>query len=81
MLEQQYDLEEEMRAVTVERYFSSHEKAEDRGEFSDTHAGRNIMNHALDNFVLGIEEWDPALIIARRHVIRHKYRSAAYSIT
>ena len=27
MLEQQHDLEEEMRAVTIDRYFSLHEKA------------------------------------------------------
>jgi DNA-directed RNA polymerase len=57
LLEQQMKLEEEMRTVTEERYFRTHEKAEDRGEFSETHTGRNVMSHVLDTFVEGIDAW------------------------
>lgn len=57
LLNEQLKLEEEMRSATTERYFKSHEKAEKRGEFSDTHSGRNILAAYLDTFVEGIEEW------------------------
>lgn len=57
LLKEQIKLEEEARVVTIERYFKTHDKAQERGEFADTHTGRNIMSHALDTFVVGIEEW------------------------
>ena len=57
LLNEQIRLEEEMRAVTVDRYFKNHEKAAERGEFADTHAGRNVMSAVLDKFVEGIDAW------------------------
>lgn len=57
LLKEQIKLEEEMRAATFNRYFSNHEKAAERGEYADTHAGRNVMTHVLDTFVEGIEAW------------------------
>lgn len=53
----QLDLETEMRAATRLRYFKTHEKAEEREEFADTHAGRNVFDHAFETFLKGIEEW------------------------
>lgn len=57
LLEEQMKLEEEMRCVTTDRYVKNHEKAEERGEFADTHSGRNVLSAYLDPFVAGIEEW------------------------
>ncbi len=53
----QYALEVEMREATRARYFSTHEKAEERDEFADTHAGNFILGHALESFSQGIREW------------------------
>ena len=57
LLEEQIKLEEEMRAVTTDRYYKTHEKAQERGEFADTHAGRNIMSAMLDTYTAGVDEW------------------------
>jgi len=57
MMNEQIALEAEMREATRYRYFRNHEKAEERDEFADTHAGRQTINHLLMKFIEGIEEW------------------------
>lgn len=57
MMPQQLLLEEEMRIATRERYFSLHEKAEDRSELADTHAGRNVFDHLYKPFLDELNEW------------------------
>lgn len=57
MMDEQFALEAEMREVTRARYYRMHEKAEEREEFADTHAGRNVFDHAFDTFLKGIEGW------------------------
>ena len=46
-----------MRGVTVKRYHSLHEKAADRSEFADTHAGKNVMRHITAPFEAAVEQW------------------------
>lgn len=57
MMNEQIALEKEMREATRARYFRNHEKAEEREEFSDTHAGRQTLDHLLDTFIKGIHVW------------------------
>ena len=57
LIEVQKKLEAEMRGVTTKRYHSLHEKASDRGEFSDTHSGKKLLAHALSAFEAGIYAW------------------------
>ena len=57
LIEEQKRLEAEMRGVTTKRYHSLHEKASDRGEFSDTHSGKKLLQHSLASFEAGIYAW------------------------
>lgn len=57
MMPEQLRLEEEMREETRNRYFRVHEKADDRGELADTHAGRNVFDAAFETFLQGINDW------------------------
>lgn len=57
LIEEQKLLEAEMRGVTTKRYHSLHEKASDRGEFSNTHSGKKLLQHALTAFEAGIYAW------------------------
>lgn len=57
MMNEQIALEAEMREATRARYFRNHEKAEERDEFADTHAGRQTLDHLLLTFIEGIEAW------------------------
>ena len=57
MMNEQIALEAEMREATRARYFRNHEKAEERDDFADTHAGRQTIDFLLLNFIQGIEEW------------------------
>lgn len=53
----QRELEVDMRVATRSRYFSNHEKASERGEFAETHAGRNTLKFMLGPFTDGVEAW------------------------
>ena len=57
MMNEQIALEAEMREATRARYFRNHEKAEERDDFADTHAGRQTLDFMLLNFIQGIEAW------------------------
>lgn len=57
LIDEQKRLEAEMRGVTTKRYHSLHEKASDRGEFSDTHSGKKLLEHSLQSFEAGIYAW------------------------
>jgi DNA-directed RNA polymerase len=57
LLKEQLKIEEDMRANTIDRYYSNHKKAAERGEWADTHAGRSLFDHTYDEFLKGIEEW------------------------
>ena len=57
LIQEQKKLEEEMRGVTTKRYHNLHEKAADRGEFSDTHAGKKLLAHSLSAFEASIYAW------------------------
>lgn len=57
LITEQKALEEEMRGVTIKRYHSLHEKAADRNEFADTHAGKNLMRHVTAPFEAAIHAW------------------------
>ena len=57
MMNEQIALEAEMREATRARYFRNHEKAEERDDFADTHAGRQTIDFLLLNFIQGIEAW------------------------
>lgn len=57
MMNEQIALEAEMREATRARYFRNHEKAEERDEFADTHAGRQTLDYMLKTFIEGIETW------------------------
>lgn len=54
---EQLRLEEEMLNETRARYFRLHENAQDRDEFSDTHAGRSIFDHLYKPFLDKLNEW------------------------
>lgn len=57
LLMEQFSLEEEMREATIEWYFQRHDKGAQKGDFANTHAGRNLFDHLFDNFIKGIEAW------------------------
>ena len=57
LLNEQLSLEEEMRQVTVDRYYRAHETAGERGEYADSHSGRNILAAYIDTFEQGIVDW------------------------
>ena len=57
MMNEQINLEAEMREATRSRYYRIHEKAEEREEFADTYTGRNVFDHAFDAFLAGIKDW------------------------
>ena len=56
-MQAQLTLEEEMRKATEVRYYRSHEKAEDRDEFAETHMGRSTLKNLIEPFISGIEGW------------------------
>lgn len=57
MMPEQLLLEEEMRSVTRHRYYKLHEKAEEREELAETHAGRNMFDHVFKAFLEEVEKW------------------------
>ena len=50
ILEEQKQLERFMREETISRYNRLHDKAQKRGDYSDTHTGRAIINHVIQPF-------------------------------
>lgn len=57
LLKEQLALEEEIRQATVQRYYDQHDHAIQTGNFGGTHAGRNILNSFVEDFLKGIEEY------------------------
>lgn len=57
MMAEQATLENEMRDVTIARYFDIHQKAADRDDFADTHAGRNVFNYTFSVFCDALQNW------------------------
>lgn len=57
MMPEQIALEAEIREATRARYFRIHEKAEEGETLVDTHAGRNVFDHAFEAFLVAIEGW------------------------
>ena len=50
MLEDQKNLERFLREETISRYNRLHDKAQKRGDYSDTHTGRAVINHVIQPF-------------------------------
>lgn len=56
-LEDQIRLEEEMRAMTVQRFNRRMDNAASRGEFTETNVGRGVACHLEDAMMAAIEEF------------------------
>ena len=57
LLKEQIKLEEEIRKVTIDRYYADHTKAAERGVYGDTHVGRNLINSFIDVFIANVTKW------------------------
>lgn len=53
----QFELEEKMRSMGIDRYWSKNNKLVEQGQATQTVSVKRLMHHSIELMVKGIEEW------------------------